>query len=135
MLQLRKILLLNKFFLIIFLITCIITSIRLFLPKHSQYSEESQELIGRVIKIEEKEDYTKLYIKNKEVLLVTINKAPKLELGDQVKIKGSFEKPSKNTTKYLFNYQNYCYQNNIFYVVKGTSVKVQKNLQTFAKKA
>ena len=104
MLLLRKTLLSNKFYLIVILLTSLLTGIRLFIPKVSQYSENSKKAEGIITKIEEKEDYNRLYLKNKETLIITTTNSPKeLELGDEIIVYGTFHKPSKNTTKEIIS--------------------------------
>ncbi len=125
MLQLRKILLSNKFYLFVFLFVSLITIIRLSIPQKSNYKDSSKYFSGKVIKIIEKDNYQTLTIKNKETLIGTTSKI-NVHLGDQVKGVGVFQKPSKNTTKDLFNYEDYCKKNHIFYTVKISSIKVTK---------
>ena len=124
MLQLRKILLCNYPYWIIFIVTIITVLIRINIPKESSYNEDSTSFTGIIIKIEDQ----KLYVKNKEVIIATINQKVNYQLGDKVKIIGIFQKPKNATTPYLFNYRRYCYQHNIFFLVKTKRIKrISKN--------
>ena len=123
MLLLRKILLCNYPYWIIFIITIISVIIRINIPKQSSYTENSTSFTGIIIKIEDQ----KLYVKNKEIIIATINQKVNYHLGDKVKITGTFQKPNIATTPYLFNYRRYCYQHNIFFLVKGKSIKIISN--------
>lgn len=71
-----------------------------------------------------------LTIKNKEQILATTyqdkNTKENFSLGSTVTVTGKFRKPQKNTTKYLFNYQNYLKRKNIFYTVQIETIKVIK---------
>ena len=130
MLKLRKILLCNYLFYIAFIFSISLTIIRINIPKLSNYNENSKVFTGIIIQIIEKEDKVIYKIKNKEIVIGTLylkNKEKiEVHLGDKVKIIGTFQKPQKNTTKNLFNYQKYCKRNNIFYVINIYSLKVIK---------
>ena len=130
MLKLRKILLCNYLFYIAFIFSISLTIIRINIPKLSNYNENSKVFTGIIIQIIEKEDKIIYKIKNKEIVIGTLylkNKEKiEVHLGDKVKIIGTFQKPQKNTTKNLFNYQKYCKRNNIFYVINIYSLKVIK---------
>ena len=130
MLKLRKILLCNYLFYTVFIFSISLTIIRINIPKISNYNENSKTLIGIIIQIIEKEDKVIYKIKNKEIVIGTLylkNKEKiEAQLGDKVKIIGTFQKPQKNTAKNLFNYQKYCKRNNIFYLINIYSLKVIK---------
>lgn len=131
MLKLRKILLCNYIYYIIFLLIAIITFIRLLSPKESIYNEKSSKFQGIVTKIIIKNEKITLYIKNKETIIATYyqknNKKIYLNLGDKIYIKGTFKRPTPNTTKYLFNYKKYLERKNIFYSVEVNSLKKIEN--------
>ena len=137
MLRLRKILLCDYPFYIILLISITVTIIRLSIPKNSLYNEKTKYITGTIIKIEDS-SITKLYIKNKEIVIATTNKNIKdISLGDKVKVYGNFTKPTENTNKYLFNYKDYLYRKNIFYQVKINKIiklKSNKNIYYSIKK-
>ena len=126
MLRLRKILLCNYVYYIFFFLTICITILRICLPRNSNYLEESNEFSGKIIDIKEKDDSTKLYIQNQEIVIGTYKGKEIFHLGDWITVKGLFTKPSKNTTKYLFNYQAYCYRKNIFYLIDIESVELER---------
>ena len=135
MLKLRKILLCNFFYYSLFVLAILLTTIRIFLPRYSSYNEESTEFTGIITSIVAKDEYTTIYLKNHETVIASCNNSLltdlDLHLGDTVTIYGVFQRPQKNTTKYLFNYQKYCYYKNIFYLVKIEKIEklsTNKNL-------
>ena len=73
MLKLRKILLCNYPYYLIFIIVIIISLIRLNIPKTTQYSNNSKQVIGIITSIKEKDKQVTLTIKrNKTQLKITI---------------------------------------------------------------
>ena len=124
MLQLRKILLSKYLYYSIFLLTILLTIIRLSIPYNSSYSEKSKSFTGVITNIVIKDDKTSLTITNKESVIVNYYKKIKVNLGDKVKITGLFYKPNKNTHKALFNYQEYLKRKKIFYLIKGKKIKI-----------
>ena len=111
------------------------TIIRINIPKQSNYNEKSRTFTGIVTQITEKEEQITYKIKNKELVLGTLylknQKPPKVCLGDKVTVIGTFRKPKKNTITGSFNYRQYCYRNNIFYLVDIKSLKVIKKNNNF----
>ena len=115
MLKLRKILLCNYPYYLIFIIVIIISLIRLNIPKTSQYDTNTKQVIGTITAIKEKDKQITLTIKNKEKLLATyyLNKInTKYKLGDKVKVIGEFKEPKPQKTKNLFDYKKYLYRQN-----------------------
>ena len=100
--------------------------IRLSIPKESLYNENSKSFTGIITKIEKKENSLKLYIKNKETIIASLKENIPIQLGDKVKITGTFQEPSKATTSYLFDYKEYCKRNNIYYLVNVDKIKMIK---------
>ena len=131
MLKLRKILLYNYPYYLIFTIVIIISLIRLNIPKISQFDNNTKQVIGIITSIKEKDKQVTLTIKNKEKLLATyyINKInTKYKLGDKIKVIGEFKEPKSQKTKNLFDYKKYLYRQNIFYTVKVEKIiLIKKN--------
>ena len=129
MLQLRKILLLDKLYLIIFLVVIIISIIRINIKKDSIYTEKTTTVIGIITKINKDKDKYTINLKSEENLLVTYYSKEKnnLSLGDKIIVKGKFHRPQNNTTKYLFNYHKYLKRNNINYLVTTYNIKKIKS--------
>ncbi len=125
MLTLRKILLQDKLFIIIFIFVIIISIIRLIIPKSSNYNNKTNDLTGIIIDIHKLDDNYKIIVKGKEKVIVNYYSKENinLKLGDKIKVEGEFTKPENNKTKYLFNYKKYLYRKNIFYIVKASSIK------------
>lgn len=130
LLKLRKILLCNYPYYILLTIVLIISLVRLITPKISLYNELSTECIGIITEITKTTSSYKITIKNKEKLIIYYhindNKNINLNIGDEIKVTGEFNKPQKNTSKNLFNYQKYLYNKNIHYIVNAKSIKVLK---------
>ena len=131
MLKLRKILLYNYPYYLIFTIVIIISLIRLNIPKISQFDNNTKQVIGIITSIKEKDKQVTLTIKNKEKLLATyyINKInTKYKLGDKIKVIGEFKEPKSQKTKNLFDYKKYLYRQNVFYTVKVEKIiLIKKN--------
>ena len=131
MLKLRKILLCNYPYYLIFIIVIIISLIRLNIPKVSQYDNNTKQVIGTITAIKEKDKQVTLTIKNKEKLLATyyLNKInTKYKLGDKIKVIGEFKEPKSQKTKNLFDYKKYLYRQNIFYTIKVEEIiLIKKN--------
>ena len=125
MLQLRKILLLDKIYIIIFLIVIVISIIRLNINNKSIYTSKTTTATGIITNINNTNDKYTIYLKSKENLLVKYYSKKKisLSLGDKIIIKGEFYKPHNNSTKYLFNYKKYLKRKNINYIVNAHSIK------------
>ncbi len=134
MLKLRKILLYDNVYYFFLILILIISSINLLVPKTSKYNEKNTYFKGIIIKIETDKEKTKLYLKNKETVIVNYSKKVNLNLGDEILVKGTFKKPSKNTTKNLFNYQQYLQRKNIFYLIDAKKInKIKSNSNIFYK--
>lgn len=133
MLRLRKILLSNYIYFIFIILVILISLTRLAFPLKSNYNSSSKSFTGIITKLAIKDEKLTLYIKSKESIIATCylkknHKIAKLNLGDTIKVTGSFKKASKNTSKYLFNYQKYLEQKNIFYLVEiSTLTKLSSN--------
>ena len=127
MLKLRKILLYNYPYYILLTLVILITIIRLSIPKESIYNENINKVTGIVTNIKVT-DKTTIYIKNKEALIATTSKLiTNINIGDTVIIYGKFNKPSKNTNEYLFNYQNYLKRKNIYYQISINKIIKNKS--------
>lgn len=136
MLRLRKILLLDYIFYIFTILIIILTIIRLTIKKESNYKITNTEVEGIVTKISYIDEKVSIEIKAKEKLLVTcfVKNKPNIYLGDKIKVIGEFTIPSKNKTKYLFNYKKYLNRKNIFFIIKATSIKkIKRNSNLYYK--
>jgi competence protein ComEC len=132
LLRLRKILLCNYLYLIILILVILITTIRLLIPRTSIYKSTTTSTTGIITKLIVKEDFLKIYLKNKETVIVTYyykdqNEINNLVLGDKINVIGEFQIPESNKEDYLFNYQEYLKRKNIFYLVNATSIKKIKS--------
>ena len=139
MLKLRKILLLDYIYFIFFFIVIILTSIRLLIPKTSNYNINTNQVIGIVTNIKEKDKKVTITIKAKEKLLMTYYKNKlniNLNLGDKIKVTGELKEPKNQKTKNLFNYKKYLYRQNIFYTITPIKIEIlskNKNIYYYLK--
>ena len=139
MLKLRKILLLDYIYFIFFFIVIILTSIRLLIPKTSNYNINTNQVIGIVTNIKEKDKQVTITIKAKEKLLMTYYKNKlniNLNLGDKIKVIGELKEPKNQKTKNLFNYKKYLYRQNIFYTISPIKIEIlskNKNIYYYLK--
>ncbi|MDD5888309.1 MAG: DNA internalization-related competence protein ComEC/Rec2 [bacterium] len=126
MLKLRTILLSNTPYYVLLIITILISTIKLTIPKQSKYSLKQQEIAGTIININQQNNQVKLIVKAKELVLATYylkeNEIFTYQLGEKVKLTGTLTRPKKNTTPNLFNYQQYLEHKNIFFLLKTEKV-------------
>ena len=127
MLVFRKILLCNKLYIITLITVLLITIYRINIPKESLYNSYSTSFTGIVTKIIKKEEYQTIYLKSKETILITIPSSNSIHLGDKITCYGEFQKINKNTTPNIYDYQEYCYERNIFYQIKVKSYTIKQN--------
>ncbi len=130
MLRLRKILLLDYLYYIIFILIILITIIRINTPKESIYNLNTKSIEGKIIDIKENDNRITLIIKNKEKVQVTYYKTKikiNINLGDQIKVKGKFNKPKSQKTKNLFDYQKYLYYKNVYFIVTADEIILKNN--------
>ena len=128
MIKLRKILLCNYLYYLIFLISIINLLISLNLPKISKYSQNDNYLTGIVVNKFVYDDKIVLYVNGLEKVICTSNelKYSNISLGDRVFIKGKFVLPSSNTVDGVFNYKKYLERKKIFYIVKIKQINIIK---------
>ena len=125
MLQLRKILLHDKLYIIIFAIIILLSFIRLNIKNKSFYNENTKEVIGVVTKI----STNKIYLDAKEKLIINDYSKSKIKinLGDKIEVIGTLKKPENNKNKELFDYKKYLERNNIKYIVNAKTIKKLNN--------
>ena len=136
MLRLRKVLLSNYLYIIILVIVSLISLIRLIVPKESIYKDNQTTFNSIVEKYSIDQDKLTIYLKDKETLIgyyyFKDKKEQKyfknnIELGDRLLVEGSLNKPSINKTDNLFNYKNYLYNKNVFYLLNISTYKKINN--------
>ena len=131
MLKLRKILLHDTLFYIIFTLVVILTIFRLSIVKKSIYNTNTKKVEGIVKDIYIIDDKVDITLKAKEDLIVTYYKKDKeqinINLGDKILVIGEFTKPASPKSKYLFNYKKYLERKNIYFKVQATSIIKLKN--------
>ena len=111
MLKLRKILLLDIIYYLIFICILFITIVRITIPKKSIYNINTNSVEGIIINKVDKDNKITLIIKSKEKIQVNYylknNKKINLNLGDKVIIYGKIKEIEEQKTKYLFDYKKY----------------------------
>ena len=140
LLKLRKILLSNIPYIILFAFTIIIVVIRLLIPETSKYNENTTTITGTITNIAIKDEQVKITLKAQEKILLTYylkeKESFKYILGDEIKVNGTISVPKKNTSKNLFNYQRYLKRKDIHYIFKVISIEKvanNKNIYYFIK--
>ena len=109
MLRLRKILLYDYLYYVLFVIAII--SVLISINQKSLYNESSKKVIGTILSIKERNNKTTYIVKGKEKIIVYLNSNNKYKLGDKVLIKG------------IFNHNNYYRSKKIYYSINATSIK------------
>ena len=131
MLKLRKILLHDTLFYIIFTLVVLLTIFRLSIVKKSIYNTNTKKVEGIVKDIYIIDDKVDITLKAKEDLIVTYYKKDKeqinINLGDKILVIGEFTKPASPKIQYLFNYKKYLERKNIYFKVQATSIIKLKN--------
>ena len=136
MLKLRTILLQDKLYYLIFLLVVLITIVNVSIPRSSVYNSNMTEVIGKIISITIEGNKLKLILKNKEKLVVNYYFEEKKEkdtfqskfhLGDYIKVEGELTEPKHSTTKNLFDYKEYLYHQNIYFIMKASNIKKIKD--------
>ena len=100
---------------------------------HSKYSVNTKSVVGIVTDFEIDGNKVTINIKAREKLIINYYVKTRkekdyyennLELGAKIKVIGTFEIPSNNTIPNIFNYRNYLYNNQIYYLVDADKIKI-----------
>lgn len=126
MLRLRKILLCNYLYYLIFLLSVIYTAIFINIKHELKLNLNSKILIGRVESISLSGNKLSLIVKNKEKVKATyyltnkdeIHLIKQIHLGDKVRLEGEFSLPLTNKDEYSFDYSRYLKTKKIYYLFK-----------------
>ena len=132
MLRLRKILLCNYLYYLIFLLSVIYTAIFININHEFKLNLNSKILIGRVESISLSENKLSLIVKNKEKVKATyyltnkdeIHLIKQIHLGDKVRLEGEFSLPLTNKDEYSFDYERYLKTKKIYYLFKIEKLSV-----------
>ena len=120
MLTFRKILLCDKTYFILFSLTILLTIFTQLKPKQSHYQKEPTQVVGKIIEIQEKEEKINLYLKQKEIFLVTTSKNNHIQLGDTIKVEGNF----KSIKQLSSSMKKSLERKNIFYTITTNNMKI-----------
>ena len=132
MLRLRKILLCNYLYYLIFLLSVIYTAIFINIKHEFKLNLNSKILIGRVESISLSGNKLSLIVKNKEKVKATyyltnkdeIHLIKQIHLGDKVRLEGEFSLPLTNKDEYSFDYERYLKTKKIYYLFKIEKLSV-----------
>ena len=131
MLRFRKALLCDYLYYAFFAFAILFTIFHIQYPKESFYTEGVHEVVGTIVSIKEKDDWTTYQIKAKEKILATTDQKNVFQLGDQVLIKGTFEKPESSFDRDLWDYSKYLSHQQIYYIVRVDSISIIKKNKNF----
>lgn len=132
MLRLRKILLCNYLYYLIFLLSVIYTAIFINIKHELKLNLNSKILIGRVESISLSGNKLSLIVKNKEKVKATyyltnkdeIRLIKQIHLGDKVRLEGEFSLPLTKKDEYSFDYERYLKTKKIYYLFKIEKLSV-----------
>lgn len=132
MLRLRKILLCNYLYYLIFLLSVIYTAIFINIKHELKLNLNSKILIGRVESISLSGNKLSLIVKNKEKVKATyyltnkdeIHLIKQIHLGDKVRLEGEFSLPLTKKDEYSFDYERYLKTKKIYYLFKIEKLSV-----------
>ena len=94
----------------------------------------SNQVVGRIVSIKQKEDKTQYILKNKYNYIVNYSGNHKFNLGDMVKVKGKTNTINNNTIFNLFNHKKYYLSKNTISIIKSDAIeKISCNKNVFYK--
>lgn len=140
LIRLRKILLCNSFYFMLLVLGVCFLVFSFTQSSKSKYPLETKEVEAVVTNYLVDGNKLNLEIKAKEKFIGNYYFKTKmertkflkyLELGDQVKIKGTFKRPNQNTTEHLFNYRKYLERKNIFYFIEIEQLYLKEKHHSF----
>lgn len=129
MLKLRRLLLSNKIYYILLIVSIIVCFIRLNITVNSKLSPSTNEITGIItnisyngnclsmtLKISHHENIKAYYYFTDKNQL--INTKQKLKLGSKIKVKGELQKPTQSQVDNIFDYEKYLKIKHIYYLFK-----------------
>ena len=131
LIRLRKILLCDVLFYLLLVICLFYVCFRINYKVISNYNDSSKMAIGEIESLHIDGNKLKMVLYAKEKVLVTyyfknnnqVNRfIDNVNLGDKLKIYGTFSRASNNTTDGLFNYRKYLKRSGIYYTVKADNI-------------
>ena len=105
---------------------------------HSCYTENESEVSGRLLSYQIDGNQLKAEIKANEKIILQYYFQTKQEkndfqnvyqIGDYIHIVGTFSNPTSNRNFHLFNYQDYLKSKQIYWIIKGKSITLEKKNQ------
>ena len=140
MIKLRKILLYNWPFYLLFFISLLFVLVKINCLSISNYTKDTKFMIGTLEECYVDGNKLTLILYGKEKVIGTYYFFSKNDLnsfqqniflGDQLKIIGEFSRANSNTTKNMFNYRKYLERNHIFYTIKINKIILLKKNSSF----
>jgi competence protein ComEC len=124
----------NLLFIIILLLSFIFCFIKInFIKYQSKYNLNTKVITGYIVNISYKNNVYKLTINSKEKVICTYFAKKKLhfKLGETLKVFGIMKTPSKNTIPNTFNYHDYLYNHQIYFIMKVDKIMIINNKPNF----
>lgn len=110
---------------IFFLLTILITLIRIYYDDyHTSYDINTKKIIGVITKIEKKEYGTILSVRHGETVLVTDTSSTTYHLGELVEVFGKIRKPPQTPVFHTFQYDQYLKSKHIYWLMKAEKIRV-----------
>lgn len=111
---------------ILFLIILLTVFRAFFLILNNNYKCDKKSIKGVITNIKKDKNKTVLDVKETDLYRITVYKNLSYNLGDTIKVFGTFEVAPSNTVFNLFNYRNYLLSKNIKYISKNPKTKLIK---------
>ncbi len=111
---------------ILFLIILLTVFRAFFLILNNNYKCDKKSIKGVITNIKKDKNKTVLDVKETDLYRITVYKKLSYNLGDTIKVFGTFEVAPSNTVFNLFNYRNYLLSKNIKYISKNPKTKLIK---------
>ncbi|MDD2203225.1 MAG: DNA internalization-related competence protein ComEC/Rec2 [Bacilli bacterium] len=135
MIRLRTLLLCDKLYLILCAIAVVFSLLMLnYYPYHSKYNVTDKYVIGYIHSYKIDGNKLTIMLKGKESVIINYyfkNLAEKesfnFNLGDYLKVSGEMKNPKSATVLNLFDYKEYLYRNQIFFLLDAQSLELVGN--------
>ncbi len=124
----------SKFFLLLFLFFGVLYFIGVITKETpSFWNVQQKEVSGTVVRVRKKEYGIEVWIRSssKDRLRVFYQGNQNIQLGDQILVKGEFQKPKRNTIPNAFNYAYYLWYHRESYIFEAKSIQVIGQTKNF----
>jgi len=121
-LHLKKLKILLKYKYLIFILIILLSLFRANIKYTTKYNINNKYFVGTIIDYNINEEYITFNLKSKEKIKCTYYLKEKetinISYGDKIYLKGNLRLPKNITIPNIFNYKNYLYNNNIYYILE-----------------